>query len=190
MHDDLGSGLTKIAILSEVAKRQLPEPDKAKEQLEKISESSRELVDNLQDIIWVLNPKNDTLENLSAYIREYALKYFEPLAIKLQFNYPEHFLTGHLSEEKRRNIFLTIKESLHNIAKHAWCNQITISILEKEKYFEITMEDDGRGFDTGKVRLFANGLKNMQTRIEQVGGSYRIASEPGKGTITIIKMTV
>ncbi len=190
MHDDLGSGLTKIAILSEVAKKQLPEPEKAKEQLEKISESSRELVDNLQDIIWVLNPKNDTLENLSSYIREYALKYFEPLAVKLQFNYPEQFLTGHLSEEKRRNVFLTVKESLHNIAKHAWCNQITISILEQAKCFEIIIEDDGRGFDTGKVRLFANGLKNMQTRIEQVGGTYLIQSETGKGTLTKIKMTV
>src|ERR1041384_5262512 len=81
MHDDLGSGLTKIAIMSEVVKKQIHEPEKAKQQLENISESSRELVDNLQDIIWVLNPKNDTLENLASYIREYALKYFEAFSI-------------------------------------------------------------------------------------------------------------
>src|SRR5205807_1923741 len=77
MHDDLGSGLTKIAILSEVAKTQLDQKDQAQKQLEKISFSSRELVDNLQDIIWVLNPKNDSLESLSAYLREYTLKFFD-----------------------------------------------------------------------------------------------------------------
>ncbi len=190
MHDDLGSGLTKIAILSEVAKKQLPEPEKAKEQLEKISESSRELVDNLQDIIWVLNPRNDTLESLSAYIREYALKYFEPLAVKISFKYPEEFLIKNLSEEKRRNIFLTVKESLHNIAKHAWCNEITIFIKELPQQFEIIIRDDGKGFESDKVRLFANGLKNMQNRIEHAGGKYKVESEKGKGTITTISMPV
>lgn len=190
MHDDLGSGLTKIAILSEVAKKQLSEPDKAKEQLEKISLSSRELVDNLQDIIWVLNPVNDTLESLAAYIREYALKYFEPFEIKINFNYPEHFSVRHLSEEKRRNVFLTVKESLHNIAKHAWCNEATISINEAGQFFNIRIQDDGKGFETEKIRQFANGLKNMQNRIEQTGGEYGISSAPDKGTVTIIRMPV
>lgn len=190
MHDDLGSGLTKIAIMSEVAKKQLPEPLKAKEQLEKISESSRELVDNLQDIIWVLNPKNDTLDSLAAYIREYALKYFEPLAVKVIFSYPEQFSTKHLSEEKRRNVFLTVKESLTNIAKHAWCNKVLISIHESRNQFELKIRDDGKGFEPEKVRLFANGLKNMKNRIQNAGGTYIIESGPGKGTLTTIQMAV
>lgn len=190
MHDDLGSGLTKIAILSEVAKKQLPEPDKAKEQLEKISLSSRELVDNLQDIIWVLNPANDTLESLAAYIREYTLKYFEPFEIKTTFIYPEQFSIRDLSEEKRRNTFLTVKETLHNTAKHAWCNEVTISINEGDHFFTISIKDDGKGFEQEKIRMFANGLKNMQNRVEQAGGEYEIISEPGKGTKTIIRMPV
>lgn len=190
MHDDLGSGLTKIAILSEVAKKQLAEPVKAKEQLEKISVSSRELVDNLQDIIWVLNPRNDSLESLAAYIREYALKYFEPLAVKMQFIYPEDFSKQPLSEEKRRNVFLTVKESLHNIAKHAWCNEVTISIGQSPQQFEISIKDDGKGFDPEQARLFANGLKNMQNRIEQVGGMFSIQSEPGNGTLSIMTIPV
>lgn len=190
MHDDLGSGLTKIAILSEVVKKQLPEPDKAKEQVEKIAESSRELVDNLQDIIWVLNPKNDTLESLAAYVREYALKYFEPLSVKIDFDYPEEFSPARLSEEKRRNVYMTVKESLNNIAKHAWCNTVVISLKESARQFKISIRDDGKGFETEKVRLFANGLKNMQTRIEQSGGTYSITSKPGKGSETIITMPV
>ncbi|MBL7729356.1 MAG: hypothetical protein JNM68_16800 [Dinghuibacter sp.] len=190
MHDDLGSGLTKIAILSEVAKKRLGDPEKAREQMEKISVSSRELVDNLQDIIWVLNPRNDTLESLAAYTREYALKYFEPLEVKVNFQYPDTFSALKISEEKRRNVFLTIKESLHNIAKHAWCNQVNIGIEETANRFRVTITDDGRGFDPEKVRLFANGIKNMHNRIEQAGGTYTIHSAPGKGAQTIIDMPV
>jgi signal transduction histidine kinase len=190
MHDDLGSGLTKIAILSEVVKKHIHEPQKAKEDIDKIGTSSRELVDNLQDIIWILNPKNDTLENLTAYIREYGLKYFEPLGVKVDFIYPNEFSNLRLGEEQRRNTFLTIKESFNNIAKHAWCNCVTVTITESLQQVTITIADDGKGFDMTKVRMFANGLTNMKNRIEQSGGTYHITSTPGKGTITEIKMNI
>jgi len=187
MHDDLGSGLTTIAILSEVVKKRLSEPEKAKELLDKIAVSSRDLVDSLQDIIWLLNPKNDTIESLSSYIREYGLKYFEPLSVQLDFNYPEKFSGTHLSEEQRRNTFLSVKESFNNIAKHAACNKVIVSIQETETEFRLSISDDGKGFEMNSVRLFANGLNNMQNRIEQAGGNYSITSNPGKGTLTEIK---
>jgi len=190
MHDDLGSGLTKIAILSEVVKKQIHEPEKAKQQLENISESSRELVDNLQDIIWVLNPKNDTLESLAAYIREYALKFFEPFETELKFDYPEAFANARLSEETRRNLFLVIKESFNNIAKHAWCNKVTVSIRQTNAALTIQIQDDGKGFDMGKTRQFANGLTNMKNRIEQIDGNYKIESGENKGTVTTIDLTI
>jgi signal transduction histidine kinase/ligand-binding sensor domain-containing protein len=190
MHDDLGSGLTKIAILSEVVKKQINNPEKAKQQLENISESSRELVDNLQDIIWILNPKNDTLENLAAYIREYALKFFEPFGIEVQFGYPEKFPEIKLSEETRRNIFLALKESFNNIGKHAWCNKVKIYIEETNREIRIIVQDDGKGFDAEKVRHFGNGLVNMQHRIEQIGGKYEITSKTGTGTKTKIEIPV
>ena len=190
MHDDLGSGLTMIAILSEVVKKQLAEPEKARELLEKIAESSRDLVDSLQDIIWLLNPQNDTIEGLASYIREYGLKYFEPLAVQVDFNYPEKFSTLSLNEEQRRNTFLSVKESFNNIVKHADCKNIIVSIYETPKEIRICIVDDGKGFDMNSVRLFANGLKNMQERIEYVGGTYFIISEPEKGTLTEIKFSL
>ncbi len=190
MHDDLGSGLTMIAILSEVVKKQLDEPEKAREMLEKIAVSSRDLVDSLQDIIWLLNPQNDTIESLSSYIREYGLKYFEPLAVQVDFNYPEKFSTFCLSDEQRRNTFLSVKESFNNIAKHADCKKIIVSIHETPLEIRICIADDGKGFDMNSVRLFANGLKNMQDRIENVGGTYFIISEPEKGTLTEIKFSL
>jgi signal transduction histidine kinase len=147
-------------------------------------------VDNLQDIIWVLNPKNDTLDNLAAYIREYALKFFEPFGIELQFNYPETFDNVKLSEETRRNLFLVMKESFNNIAKHAWCNEVTVTIEPAASLIRLKVEDDGKGFDMEKVRQFGNGLINMKNRIEQTGGIYKIESAPGKGTVTTIELPV
>ncbi len=190
MHDDLGSGLTKIAIMSEVVKKQMNEPEKARQQLENISQSSRELVDSLQDIIWVLNPRNDTLESLASYIREYALKFFEPFKIETKFSYPETFGDIKLSEETRRNIFLTVKESFNNIGKHAWCNHVNLTIEIATHSVVITIIDDGKGFDLSHTREFGNGLINMKSRMEQIGGKYEILSEPGKGTVTRLTVCV
>ncbi|MGB8191640.1 MAG: triple tyrosine motif-containing protein, partial [Chitinophagaceae bacterium] len=165
MHDDLGSGLTKIAILSEVAKKQLAEPDKAVRQLENISNSSRELVDNLQDIIWVLNPRNDSLDSLAAYIREYALKFFEPMNLQLQFDYPSVVPSVKLSEEMRRNIFLVMKETFNNIAKHAGSSRIFVKLAVKDNNIELYVRDDGKGFEASRIPAFSNGLSNMRNRM-------------------------
>ena len=190
MHDDLGSGLTKIAILSEVAKTHLQQQEAATSQLENISYSSRELVDNLQNIIWVLNPRNDSLENLSAYIREYALKFFESTDVITSFNYPQQIPSIKLSEEQRRNLFMVIKETLNNTAKHSSCEAVSIDLLIKKDFVQIKIRDDGKGFDLSHTRQFANGLTNMKQRMEQINGSYEIHSQPGNGTETELAVPV
>jgi signal transduction histidine kinase/ligand-binding sensor domain-containing protein len=190
MHDDLGSGLTKIAILSEVAKAQLEIKDAAIKHLDTISHSSRELVDNLQNIIWVLNPLNDSLENLAAYIREFALKFFESTHVAVHFHYPNAISPVKLSEEQRRNLFLVIKETLHNSAKHAHCKNVTIRMQYRHHTIFFHIEDDGTGFDTSCTRIFGNGLKNMQMRMEQLNGRYTITSDKGKGTCTSLRVPV
>ncbi|HRG81851.1 MAG TPA: ATP-binding protein, partial [Chitinophagaceae bacterium] len=91
---------------------------------------------------------------------------------------------------KRRNIFLTVKESLHNIARHANCTRIDISITEEPGAFTLLIQDNGQGFDNRNTRLFGNGLKNMEIRISQAGGTYQISSTPGNGTVTEIRMPV
>lgn len=188
MHDDLGSGLTKIAILSEVAKTQLQQKEAASAQLEKISYSSRELVDNLQDIIWVLNPKNDSLDNLAAYIREYALKFFEATNVSLRFDYPQQIPPVKLSEEQRRNVFMVVKETLNNSAKYAHCSVITIKLHLQKNSLKMEIKDNGKGFDLSAVRHFANGISNMKLRMEQVNGSYEIKSCINEGTVTCLAM--
>lgn len=189
MHDDLGSGLTKIAILSEVAKAQLKEKEAAMVQLENISCSSRELVDNLQNIIWVLNPRNDSLENLMTYIREYALKFFEFTDVTVHFNYPQHMPALKLSEEQRRNIFMVVKETLNNTAKHSSCKNVFIGLHLQNRQLKIKIRDDGKGFEPSSVRPFANGLTNMKQRMEQVNGIYEIKSGTGKGATTTLAVS-
>jgi signal transduction histidine kinase len=190
MHDDLGSGLTKIAILSEVAKTQLGTADRAVSQLEKISDSSRELVDSLQDIIWVLNPRNDSLESLGVYIREHAVKFFESMNVEVIFDYPATMPTIRLSEEVRRNIFLVVKETLNNTAKHSNCSKVFIALVCRSHDIRLTINDNGRGFAPTKIRDFANGLANMQARMSQINGGYQIHSILGKGTFTTITLRI
>jgi signal transduction histidine kinase/ligand-binding sensor domain-containing protein len=182
MHDDLGSGLTQIAILSEVAKKQIKQPEKAFLQLESISDSSRILVDNLQDIIWMLNTRHDLLDSLALYIREYAVKYFEQSGIHVRFNYPSYIGTIKVREVQRRNLFMAIKESLNNIIKHANASKVDIAFKIEEKRITFSVMDNGKGFRMEETRKFANGIKNMQSRMDNAGGNCNVVSEPGKGT--------
>jgi ligand-binding sensor domain-containing protein/signal transduction histidine kinase len=185
MHDDLGSGLTKIAIMSEVAKQKLKK-DEDKHQLDSISDSARSLVDNLNEIIWALNPRNDNLDSLMAYIRSYSTKYLETFDINCSFMYPDSIPKIDLSEEKRRNIFLVVKESLHNIVKHSAAKEVKISLETTGDTFTITIQDNGKGFDVSD-NYSGNGLRNMFQRMQSIGGAYSITSQ-GQGTITAISI--
>lgn len=188
MHDDLGSGLTKIAILSEVAKRKINDPEAAKPQIENISDSARELVDNLNQIIWVLNPENDSLPNLAAYIREYADRFLEPLGIALRCEFPEQIEKHILSEEARRNVFLVVKEALHNAAKYSGSDRILLQLEISADRFRFTVRDFGKGFSAGNVRQFGNGLKNMRKRAEALGGTAQFHAAPGEGTTIVLDL--
>jgi signal transduction histidine kinase/ligand-binding sensor domain-containing protein len=188
MHDDLGSGLTKIAILSEVTKAQLAVSGAAATNLDMISNASRELVDNLQDIVWILNPRNDSLSSLLLYIKEYVGDFFEPTGIACTVTADPVIEDFPLSEEKRRNIFLTVKEACNNILKYADCTQVSLRARVAGERMSIDIHDNGHGFDPEEVGPFSNGLKNMRNRIEQIGGSFQV--ESGKGAGTVVKIAV
>jgi signal transduction histidine kinase len=186
MHDDLGSGLTKIAILSEVTQRQLQQPEKAEQQLHTISDSARTLIDNLSEIIWTLNPQHDNLDSLMAYIRDYATRYFDGMDVSAMFDYPSLIPQIHLTDQQRRSIFLVVKESLNNISKHAKATRVNIELKIKPNIFQILISDSGNGFDILNPRAGGNGLKNMSHRMHEVSGEYTITSVIGKGTITTL----
>ncbi|MEJ2637455.1 MAG: two-component regulator propeller domain-containing protein [Calditrichia bacterium] len=182
MHDEVGSSLTRIAILSELAKKGIPADSEGKEHIDDISETSRQVVDNIGEIIWAINPQNDSLENLIAYSRQYVAKYFETTSIHCVIDFPGKIPADSISAEFRRNIFLVIKEAVTNIVKHACATQVLVRISLKTKRMIITITDNGKGFCPQEKPRFGNGLENMKNRIEQMGGKWEINSAPGEGT--------
>lgn len=186
MHDDLGSGLSRIAVMSELLKQQLHQ-DK-NEQVEKISKTASDLIDNMSHIIWAMNPENDHISNLLAYIREHAVEFMESCGLQCELLFPEQTPEITLTQEARRNIFLVVKESLNNIVKHASAKNVSISVSVTGKLMILTIKDDGAGFDVHNCRKNGNGLRNMEKRMDQVNGTYQISSEPGKGTVTTISI--
>ncbi len=179
LHDDLGSGLTKIAMMGDLLKKN---PEQEKNYLiSRMSSSAHELVDNMNEIIWALNMRNDTLQNLVAHIHKYGYEYFDDTRIKLKITIPEIIPDDALSGEARRNIFLVVKEALHNISKHSRAETVTIHIGLREKIMVVNIMDDGLGFSTNYT---GNGLPNMKQRMTEIGGEFAIYSpvEIGKGT--------
>ena len=183
MHDDLGAGLSRIKFLSDTIgmKKQLQQP--VEEDITSISNYANEMIGKMGEIVWALNEKNDSLSDLLSYTRAYAVEYLLINGIRCQVNVPPDFPTVFVSGEFRRNVYLAIKEALHNIIKHAKAENVNISI-DINKNLIIAIQDDGVGFDIRNIRPFSNGLNNMQKRMKDILGSLEIVQK--KGTLVII----
>jgi ligand-binding sensor domain-containing protein/signal transduction histidine kinase len=182
MHDEVGATLTQISILSELARTEVEGSGESASHVERISEKSREVIDNIGEIIWAINPNNDQLENLVAYLRQYALQYFKSSHITCRFEAPDDLPPLLMSAQARRNIFLVCKESMHNVMKHSQAAEFTFMLRQLPRGLEIRMEDDGKGFSPEDLPGFGSGLKNMKRRMEEIGGTLTIGSRSGRGT--------
>jgi len=182
MHDDVGASLTRITLLSEVAKREVASPDRVQSSIQKISDLAREVVTNLDEIVWAVNPKNDTLDSLATYITEYASTFFESAPIHCRFDVPEKIPPHHLTAEMRYNIFNAAKEALTNILKHSQATEVRLAFRIQDSSFELLIEDNGAGFHPDRVSRFSNGLTNMRQRMADINGTLSCTSKPGGGT--------
>jgi signal transduction histidine kinase len=183
IHDDMGSGLTTIRLLSEITMAKMPEAHI--QEMEKISSSADELVDKMNEIIWSINTKNDSLPNLVAYIRSHIVSYLEPFNIESRVNIPEEMPNKEISGESRRNIFLVVKESMNNVVKHAQATRVTVSFCVG-KHLDITITDDGVGIDEHKIKPYSNGIRNMRERMENIGGTFSMKAGDEKGTVVAL----
>ncbi len=185
IHDDISSGLTRIAWLSELAREKARSGllADAENTLEKILTSSRETVDRLGEIIWAVNPDRDNLEGFFAYLRSYIAKFFEDSGYEVTLDFPIQRPDLKFNPDLKRTLFLVLKEALHNIAKHSEAQKIAVTFYCPDHRFRIIITDDGKGFDPAAVELKSNGLRNMQKRMESVGGKIEIESKPNEGTI-------
>lgn len=187
VHDDLGSGLSKITLMAELAGKQKNGEHSLDETIDDISQISRDLVGNMRDLVWVLNPENTTLDSLVVRLREYCSDYFEGLPMQLQLDFPSSVPAFRVLREAQRNIFLTVKEALNNAVKHAEATVISVQLSLDDGMLHISVSDNGSGFKPELAGRGGNGLKNMKQRIEVIGGDFEIISRPG---CTIAKMSV
>lgn len=185
MHDDLGAGLSRIKFLSETIgikkQQQLP----VEEEIISIRDYSHEMIDKMGEIVWALNEKNDSLSDLLSYVRGYAVQYLTDNGIACKVSEPGQFPAVFVSGEFRRNIYLTVKEALHNVVKHAQARQVHLEIRTDHE-LSISISDDGKGFDKSNTRPFSNGLDNMRKRMKSIDGDLHIESNNG----TTIALTV
>jgi signal transduction histidine kinase len=180
LHDDIGGSLTAIRLMSEMMKERAPEGI-FRASLEKISYSSNELIQRMNEIVWALNINHDNLQSLVSYTRQFAVAYLDDLDIKCIVDLPDHIPEVEVPGMKRRAIFLSVKEALNNIAKHSDATEVHIRFSVTDT-FQIILEDNGKGFDPYNVRINANGLVNQHRRMSDLNGHVHLTTEPGSGT--------
>jgi len=186
IHDDLGARLTRISLLSELARRDSTHIEEVRSNVGKIAESATELVRAMDEIVWAIDPTKDTLDNLVNYLVSFSEEFLHSTTIRLRLDLPESLPDLALTAEVRHNIFLVVKEAFNNLIKHSGAAEVRLRVAWDGRCFVVVVEDDGRGIDSatlaGRGRSKGNGLGNMRERMRGLGGTCEVVSEPGKGT--------
>jgi ligand-binding sensor domain-containing protein/signal transduction histidine kinase len=189
LHDDIGTTLTNISILSELSKKNLLQKEQAGTFLDRIAEEVSNSSQALDDIVWSINTKNDTLEQTVARMRRYAAEIFDAANITYALQLDEQFEHYKLNMEQRRDCFLIFKESVNNIYKHALARNVHIKIWIQKGQLHMMIKDDGKGFDITTL-THRNGIKNIRNRIQKWHGTVTMTSVEGEGTVTQVQMPV
>jgi len=182
LHDDIGSALSSIDISSRIALLKKNDSGAVEIQLQKIRQQAHQTLESMSDIVWSINPDNDSFENTLARIREFASELCEPLDISLSFDMPATLAAAAISRDRRKNLFLICKEAINNAAKYSNCKTLSVK-FEKVDTVNVaaTIQDDGNGFNEASVKM-GNGLRNMKSRAAYMKASLAIDSAEGKGT--------
>jgi signal transduction histidine kinase len=195
IHDDLGASLTHITMLSQSARLRPEASTQPGGELEQIYGTARELTRAMEEVVWAVSPRHDTLESLLAYITSYAQDFAAAAGVRCRWDLPQAFSHRPLSSPERHNAFLAFKEALHNVAKHAGATELKISLKLEPEAFVLVVEDNGHGFarhgENGSAgapngerlrHVQGFGMANMRSRMEEIGGSCEIQTRPGLGT--------
>lgn len=196
LHDDIGSGLTRIAVLSDIVQRQARqltataaemdgEPNDERfamhSSIQRVGDTARELVDAMSDVVWSIDPKHDSVQSLVQRLKSFAFEICEAKNIALTFAIDPQIEALKLNPETMRALLLVSKEAVTNIVKHSQCTMAGIDIRRSERHIRLTISDNGSGFDVGAPPS-GNGLTSMRVRSGKLGGSFSIESGPGKGS--------
>ena len=182
LHDELGTRLTRIGLLSELVERQTAGAHPAKSEIAQISAMTHDMVRTMDEIVWAVNPRNDTLEDLANYILHFAQEFFRHASVRCRLDIPASLPPLRLTTALRHNVFLAVKEALNNVVRHAQASNVRVTLRLEGTVLSIVVQDDGRGFNEESQRPSGNGLRNMQQRLESIGGRVEVESGSGIGT--------
>ncbi len=181
IHDDLGAGLTQLVLLGEVAQSELPANSETRAQIDHLCERARELSRAMDEIVWAVNSRRDTLRDFATYVCKYAQTYLRTTQIKCRFDVEAELPPKPFDLPIRRNLFLAVKEALNNAAKHSKATELFLRIHQRGEGLLVVVEDNGKGFDLAFASQERNGLTNMSQRMNEVGGEFRISGAPDTG---------
>jgi ligand-binding sensor domain-containing protein/signal transduction histidine kinase len=184
LHDDIGSSLSQIAILSEVARTVAHDDAPAAQPLERIARLSRESVDAMGDIVWAIDPHRDTPAHLATRMRRFASDLLPPRGIELQFEHSEG-ASPRLGADIRRQVYLIFKEAVHNAVRHGRPTRVDIEFTTSPRWLHLVVRDQGDGFDPAGARE-GQGIRNMRRRADVLGGTLDVTSVAGRGTSVIL----
>jgi len=186
LHDDLGSSLTRISLLSDLARADKDNPALVEAHARKLAQSAGQTVRALEEIVWALRPGSDSLQSLVEYIAHFANELFEGDSARCRLDLPQDLPARSLPPEMRHNIFLVVKEALTNAFKHAHAHEVQVRAKASARTLEIVVQDDGLGFEAEALPPAPGkrqGRGNMRRRAEAMGGTLAVESTRGKGTL-------
>jgi ligand-binding sensor domain-containing protein/signal transduction histidine kinase len=183
LHDQLGANLTQVSLLGELTESDKSSPADVESHAQQISQTARETTRALDEIVWAVNPSNDTLEGLISYACKYAQEYLEMAGLRYRLDVPAQLPDSTVAPEVRHNVFLAFKEAVNNVVKHAQASVVSIRLRLDPGTFTIEIEDNGRGLSGQAEKAGRNGLRNMRKRMDDAGGTFFIGPAPQAGTL-------
>ncbi len=191
IHDQVGASLTQLALLGEMVESDKDSPEEAEAHARQISQTARETTHALDEIVWTVNPSNDTLEGLVNYICKHAQDYLSVADLRYRLDIPKELPAASISPETRHNVFLASKEAVTNIVKHARASEAWIHLRLEPGKFTLEIEDNGLGLDGPKDKPTRNGMRNMRKRMQDIGGDFFIGpGSRGRENGTLVRLTV
>ena len=181
MHDELGSGLTQLTLLGELVLRESPAESATRQRLQELCTRGRSLLRSMDEIVWVVNPKRDSVKDFAAFISEHAQEYLALAAVRCRQEVMAELPAIPLDLPLRRNLLLAVKEAVRNAARHSGASEVNLQVQVVENTLRVVVEDNGRGFAPAATLAGRNGLANMQQRLVDIGGTCTLHSEPGHG---------
>jgi signal transduction histidine kinase len=191
IHDDLGASLTEITMLSELAQTGDVSQQEFQTDMRRIAARTRHLTQSLDATVWAVNPRNDSLESLVSYTCGHAEDFLRSAGIRCRLEVPPELRKQDVAAPVRHNVFLIVKEALHNVVKHSEATEVALRIMGNPGVLILELEDNGKGFGQEAdgagpgeraPRRWGNGLANMRKRADAIGAKFELRSEPGRGT--------